>query len=111
MFFKVDSLKCLQSSPEKYLCWSLFLKKLGTQASNFITKKLQHRLFSVKFAAFKVSYGNNFSKDFLATSLLYNKSSPATLAMTNKFENVFTYQKLVPIEHLNINNFTALLHF
>ena len=52
MFFKVDSLKSLQSSLEKYLCWSLFLRQLGTQASNIITKKLQHRLFSVKFAAF-----------------------------------------------------------
>ena len=28
----------------------------------------------------------------------------------NKFENAFTYQKLVPIEHLRIHKFTVLLH-
>ena len=37
-----------------------------------------------------------------------HSKSPATLTMTNKFENAFTYQKLVPIELLNISNFAVL---
>ena len=40
-----------------------------------------------------------------------NSWSPATLTMTNKFENAFPHQKLVPIELLNISNFPAFLHF
>ena len=44
MFFKIV-VKILQNFTGKHLCWSLFL-------INFITNRLQHRFFLVKFAKF-----------------------------------------------------------
>ena len=66
---------------------------------------------------FIISNSNNLYKDFSAMSITYNKSLITYIshhghrAMTNKFENTFTYQKPVPIERLNTKNFAALLHF
>ena len=44
MFFKIV-VKILENFTGKHLCWSLFLV-------NFITNRLQHRFFLVKFAKF-----------------------------------------------------------
>ena len=44
MFFKIV-VKILENFTGKHLCWSLFL-------INFITSRLQHRFFLVKFAKF-----------------------------------------------------------
>ena len=53
MFFKIGVLKNLANFTGKQLCWSLFLNKVaGLQASNFVKKRLQHRLYYVKFAKF-----------------------------------------------------------
>ena len=53
MFFKIGALKKFANFTGKYLCWSLFLKKLDPQVCNFIKRRLQHRCFPVKFAVFQ----------------------------------------------------------
>ena len=53
-FFKIDFLK--NFAAEKYLCWSLLLKKVsGLKAGNFIKKRLQQRCFPVNIATFLIT--------------------------------------------------------
>ena len=58
--------------------------------------------------------GSWFTKfqDISAISLRTTNLWPhMSLVMTNKFENAFSYQKLIPTEFFNITNFAVLLHF
>ena len=50
MYFKIGVLENFTTFTGKYLCWSLFLRKL--QACNFVQKRLQHRNFPVNIAKF-----------------------------------------------------------
>ena len=52
MFFKIGVLKSFSNFTGKHLCWSLFLKNCRLKNCSFITKRLQHRCFPVKFANF-----------------------------------------------------------
>ena len=49
---KEGVLRKIPNFRRKLLCWSLFLIKPQAQACNFITKRLQHKGFRVKFAKF-----------------------------------------------------------
>ena len=83
----------------------LFDKAEGSQPCNFITKRLEHRCFPVKFVRFlTISFPQyassscflkqNLFKDLLAISLAQtNPWSTTTFTIINLFENVFTYQK------------------
>ena len=110
---KQELLKISQISLEKYMCWSLCLRKFGPLTCNLL-KETPTLVFSCQNCCFlfQISNSNNLFKHFqrylLRTTNLW---SPATLTMTKKFENAFTYQELVPIERLNINKFAVLLPF
>ena len=67
MFFKIV-VKFFENFTEKYLCWSLFL-------INFITNRLQHRFFQVKFA------------EFLGTSF-YRTPPPITSVFSKDFFHI-----------------------
>ena len=103
MLFKVGALKIFAN----------FSGKMGSQACNPILKMdFNKGFFLWNLLFFKISNSNDLFKDFPAISLHTTDFwSSATLTMTNKFENSYTYQNLVPIERLNINNFAVLLHF
>ena len=45
-------LKNFANSTGKYLCWSLFLWSCKPSTCKFFKKRLQHKLFAVKFAKF-----------------------------------------------------------
>ena len=51
MFSKIGIL-ILQILQEKQLRWSLFLRKLGPLACNFIKNRIQQRRFPLKCSAF-----------------------------------------------------------
>ena len=52
IYYKKAVLKIIPIITRKYLCFSLFLIKLGLQIYNFIKKGFQHRCFSVNIAKF-----------------------------------------------------------
>ena len=106
MFFKIGSLK-------NFANFANFSGNIGSQACNLLLKRDSNTgVLLWNLPIFKISNSNNMFKDFSAISLqTTNFWSPTTFTMTNKFENSYTYQNLVPIERLNINNFAVFLHF
>ena len=102
MFFKIGALKNFANFPN-------FSGNMGSQACNPLLKRDSNPgVFLWNLPIFKISNSNNLFKDFSAISLhTTNFWPPTTLTMTNKFEDLYTYQNFVPIERLNINNFAV----
>ena len=70
MFFKIV-VKIFENFTGKHLCWSLFL-------INFITNRLQHRFFLVKFATF---FGTSFYKTPPPAASVFSSRTFSILAM------------------------------
>ena len=82
-------LKISQISLEKCLLWSLFSESLALRPATLLKRDSNTSVFLGNLLLCKISNSNNLFKNF----------------------STFTYQKLVPIERLNINNFAVFLHF
>ena len=118
MHFKINwvLLKISQISLEKYMCWSLFLRKLqALRPANLLKRNPNTGIFLWNWQDFqkhfflqntsggwflKKNNSNILFKDFSGIPLTHNKSlNTCNSQVTNfKLENAFTYQKLVPIK-------------
>ena len=114
IFFKIDALKNFANLTEKISVFHSLPKKVaGPQAYNFIKRRSKTGSFLWNLLFLKISNSDNLLEDFFQLYPLRTTNIwlPATLTMTNKFKHAFTYQNIVTIECLNINNFAVLLHF
>ena len=121
--------KISQISLEKYMCWSLYLRKLqALRLANLLKRDSNTGIFLWNKQDFQELFFYKhlrwlFLKHATVTfcSIFYNQQLSQWQTI---FKNAFTYQKLVSIERfcnwfrtnskgsdLNINNFAVLLHF
>ena len=80
IFYKKAVLKIIPIISRKYLCFSLFLIKLGLQICNFIKKRFQHRCFSLNIFGNKLFKEDCYKKKSIALRNL-NQISITNLIM------------------------------
>ena len=86
MFFKIGVLKDFARFTRKYLCWSLFLKKLQAFRHSNLLKRLKHRCFLLNSKSFQSSFF---------------KRAPSVAA--SSVSHKFCYNSYICIQHTGFN--------